>query len=404
MKIYDELVRRGYISQSTHEEELRNLLEKEKVSFYIGIDATADSLHAGHFLTLVVMKRMQEAGHRPILLLGGGTTMIGDPSGRDDMRQILTREDIDHNAAKIKEQVSRFIDFEEGKALMLNNADWLVDLNYIEFLRDYGPYFSINRMIKMDSYQSRLEQGLTYFEFSYMPLQAYDFLHLYRSEGCRLQMGGSDQWSNIIGGIDLIRGVEKVDCYGLTFNLITTSAGVKMGKTQKGALWLDKEKTSPYEFFQYWRNVEDASVETLLMRYTFLEMDKISELLAPDKNINKAKEILAYELTQLVHGKEEADRALEASKALFSGAGNLDDMPSSTLKQEWLNQELLDILLELDFIKSKAEGRRLMKQKGLRLNDELLSDPKTLLEKKDFEKGFALIRRGKKAYLKIDAN
>ncbi|HZK10143.1 MAG TPA: tyrosine--tRNA ligase, partial [Clostridia bacterium] len=368
MKIYDELVRRGYISQSTHEEELRNLLEKEKVSFYIGIDATADSLHAGHFLTLVVMKRMQEAGHRPILLLGGGTTMIGDPSGRDDMRQILTREDIDHNAAKIKEQVSRFIDFEEGKALMLNNADWLVDLNYIEFLRDYGPYFSINRMIKMDSYQSRLEQGLTYFEFSYMPLQAYDFLHLYRSEGCRLQMGGSDQWSNIIGGIDLIRGVEKVDCYGLTFNLITTSAGVKMGKTQKGALWLDKEKTSPYEFFQYWRNVEDASVETLLMRYTFLEMDKISELLAPDKNINKAKEILAYELTQLVHGKEEADRALEASKALFSGAGNLDDMPSSTLKQEWLNQELLDILLELDFIKSKAEGRRLMKQKGLRLN------------------------------------
>ncbi len=350
------------------------------------------------------MKRMQEAGHRPILLLGGGTTLIGDPTGRDDMRKILTREDIENNAMKIKDQVSRFIDFDEGKALMLNNADWLVDLKYIDFLRDYGPYFSINRMIKMDSYQTRLEQGLTYFEFSYMPLQAYDFLHLYRTTGCRLQMGGSDQWSNIIGGIDLIKRIENADCYGLTFNLITTSAGVKMGKTQKGALWLDSEKTSPYEFFQYWRNVEDASVETLLMRYTFLSLEKIKELMLPENNINIAKEILAYELTQLVHGKEEAEGAIEASKALFSGAGNLDDVPSSILKEEFFGQEWLDILLELGFIKSKGEGRRLIDQKGLRLNEELLDDSKRLCEKGDFEKGFALLRRGKKVYFKIDLN
>ncbi|NLY37054.1 MAG: tyrosine--tRNA ligase [Tissierellia bacterium] len=404
MNIYDELLERGYISQCTHEQELRELFQKEKVTFYIGIDATADSLHAGHFLTLVVMKRMQEAGHRPILLLGGGTTLIGDPTGRDDMRKILTREDIENNAMKIKDQVSRFIDFDEGKALMLNNADWLVDLKYIDFLRDYGPYFSINRMIKMDSYQTRLEQGLTYFEFSYMPLQAYDFLHLYRTTGCRLQMGGSDQWSNIIGGIDLIKRIENADCYGLTFNLITTSAGVKMGKTQKGALWLDSEKTSPYEFFQYWRNVEDASVETLLMRYTFLSLEKIKELMLPENNINIAKEILAYELTQLVHGKEEAEGAIEASKALFSGAGNLDDVPSSILKEEFFGQEWLDILLELGFIKSKGEGRRLIDQKGLRLNEELLDDSKRLCEKGDFEKGFALLRRGKKVYFKIDLN
>lgn len=404
MNIYDELLRRGYISQCTHENELRELFEKEQVTFYIGIDATADSLHAGHFLTLVVMKRMQEAGHRPILLLGGGTTLIGDPSGRDDMRKIMTREVIESNALKIKDQVSRFIDFEEGRALMLNNADWLVDLKYIDFLRDYGPHFSINRMIKMDAYQSRLEQGLSYFEFSYMPLQAYDFLHLYRTTGCRLQMGGSDQWSNIIAGIDLIKRVENADCYGLTFNLITTSAGVKMGKTQKGALWLDAEKTSPYEFFQYWRNVEDASVETLLMRYTFLDLETIGELLAPEKNINEAKEKLAYELTLLVHGKEEADRALEASKALFSGGGNLEDMPSSSLSVEWMGREWLEILAEVGFIKSKAEGRRLIEQKGLTLNDELLDDPKRLLEKEDFEKGYALLRRGKKVYFKIDAN
>ncbi len=403
MRIYDELLRRGYISQCTHEDELRELLDREQVTFYIGIDATADSLHAGHFLTLVVMKRMQEAGHRPILLLGGGTTLIGDPSGRDDMRQIMTREDIEENARKIKKQVSRFIDFEDGKALMLNNADWLVKLNYIDFLRDYGPHFSINRMIRMDAYKTRLEQGLSYFEFSYMPLQAYDFLHLYRTTGCRLQMGGSDQWSNIIAGIDLIKKVEGADCYGLTFNLITTTAGVKMGKTQKGALWLDAEKTSPYDFFQYWRNVEDASVETLLLRYTFLDIDRIEELMAPDENINKAKEVLAYELTSLVHGEGEADKALEASRALFSGDGKLDDMPSSPLKEEWMGRDWLDVLVELGFIKSKGEGRRLIDQRGLRLNDELVTDLWLKVAEEDFNQGYALLRRGKKSYFKIDA-
>lgn len=403
MRIYDELLRRGYISQCTHEDELRELLDREQVTFYIGIDATADSLHAGHFLTLVVMKRMQEAGHRPILLLGGGTTLIGDPSGRDDMRQIMTREDIEENARKIKKQVSRFIDFEDGRALMLNNADWLVKLNYIDFLRDYGPHFSINRMIRMDAYKTRLEQGLSYFEFSYMPLQAYDFLHLYRTTGCRLQMGGSDQWSNIIAGIDLIKKVEGADCYGLTFNLITTTAGVKMGKTQKGALWLDAEKTSPYDFFQYWRNVEDASVETLLLRYTFLDIDRIEELMAPDENINKAKEVLAYELTSLVHGEGEADKALEASRALFSGDGKLDDMPSSPLKEEWMGRDWLDVLVELGFIKSKGEGRRLIDQRGLRLNDELVTDLWLKVAEEDFNQGYALLRRGKKSYFKIDA-
>lgn len=403
MKIYDELLERGYISQATHEDELRELFDKEQVTFYIGIDATADSLHAGHFLTLVVMKRMQEAGHRPILLLGGGTTLIGDPSGRDDMRKIMTREDIEENAKKIKNQVSRFIDFDNGRALMLNNADWLVELNYIDFLRDYGPHFSINRMIKMDAYKSRLEQGLSYFEFSYMPLQAYDFLHLYRTTGCKLQMGGSDQWSNIIAGIDLIKKTEGADCYGLTFNLITTSAGVKMGKTQKGALWLDPEKTSPYEFFQYWRNVEDASVKTLLLRYTFLDIKRIEELMAEGRNINEAKEILAYELTSLVHGSGEADKALEASRALFAGAGSLDDMPSQALKEEWLGRDWLDVLVEVGFLKSKAEGRRLIEQKGLRINDVLVEDPWLKLEQEAFGEGYALVRRGKKAYFKIDA-
>lgn len=402
MNIYDDLMRRGYISQATHEEELRELFEKEQVTFYIGIDATADSLHAGHFLTLVVMKRMQEAGHRPILLLGGGTTLIGDPSGRNDMRQIMTRETIEENAQKIKKQVSRFVDFDNGRALMLNNADWLVELNYIDFLRDYGPHFSINRMIKMDAYKSRLEQGLSYFEFSYMPLQAYDFLHLYRTTGCKLQMGGSDQWSNIIAGIDLIKKTEGADTYGLTFNLITTSAGVKMGKTQKGALWLDPEKTPPYEFFQYWRNVEDASVETLLLRYTFLDIEEIERLMDPSENINHAKEVLAYELTGLVHGKEDADKALEASKALFSGAGSLEDMPSTVLKEDWIGREWLDVLVELEFIKSKAEGRRLIDQNGIRLNDKPLSGPWVKVDSQDFKDGYAMLRRGKKSYFKID--
>ncbi|HHX02879.1 MAG TPA: tyrosine--tRNA ligase [Tissierellia bacterium] len=401
MNIYDILKERGYIAQCTNEEGLRNALEKEQLTFYIGIDATADSLHAGHFLTLIVMKRLQEAGHRPIVLIGGGTTLIGDPSGRDEMRNIQSVDDINEKAEKIKQQASRFLDFSEGKALMVNNADWLPHLNYISFLRDYGPHFSINRMINMESYQSRLDKGLTLLEFNYMPMQAYDFLHLFRNYGCKAQMGGSDQWSNIIGGIDLIRKLEEKEAYGLTFNLITTSTGEKMGKTVKGALWLDPEKTPPYEFFQYWRNVEDVSVDTLLKRYTFLELDEIAKLTEEEgAALNKAKEVLAYELTKMVHGEEEANQALEAARSLF-GSGDSADLPAVELSKEKLGSEWLTILAELDIVPSRSEGRRLMQQQGLLLNGEKLTDFSAVLKEEDFPDGEALVRRGKKVFTRI---
>lgn len=402
MNIYDKLQERGFIAQCSDEEGLRKVLEEEQLTFYIGIDATADSLHAGHFLTLIVMKHLQMAGHRPVVLIGGGTTLIGDPTGRDEMRVIQTEEDIRQKAEKIKAQASRFLDFTDGKALMVNNADWLTKLNYISFLRDYGPHFSINRMIHMESYQTRLEKGLTLLEFNYMPMQAYDFLHLYRELGCKAQMGGSDQWSNILGGIDLIRKVEGGAAYALTFNLITTSTGEKMGKTVKGALWLDAQKTSPYEFFQYWRNVEDASVETLLLRYTFLEMEEIQKLTAGGgAALNKAKEVLAYELTQMVHGQEEAQKALQASKSLF-GSGEAADIPSLSLQRESLGGEWLTALVELGVVPSRNEGRRLMQQGGLLLNGEKLTDPSATLSEDDFPDGEALVRRGKKVYTKIE--
>lgn len=401
MNIYDILKERGYIAQCTNEEGLRNALEKEQLTFYIGIDATADSLHAGHFLTLIVMKRLQEAGHRPIVLIGGGTTLIGDPSGRDEMRNIQSVDDINEKAEKIKQQASRFLDFSEGKALMVNNADWLPHLNYISFLRDYGPHFSINRMINMESYQSRLDKGLTLLEFNYMPMQAYDFLHLFRNYGCKAQMGGSDQWSNIIGGIDLIRKLEEKEAYGLTFNLITTSTGEKMGKTVKGALWLDPEKTPPYEFFQYWRNVEDVSVDTLLKRYTFLEFDEIAKLTEEEgAAMNKAKEVLAYELTKMVHGEEEANQALEAARSLF-GSGDSADLPAVELSKEKLGSEWLTILAELDIVPSRSEGRRLMQQQGLLLNGEKLTEFSAVLKEEDFPDGEALVRRGKKVFTRI---
>jgi tyrosyl-tRNA synthetase len=401
MNIYDILKERGYIAQCTNEEGLRNALEKEQLTFYIGIDATADSLHAGHFLTLIVMKRLQEAGHRPIVLIGGGTTLIGDPSGRDEMRNIQSVDDINEKAEKIKQQASRFLDFSEGKALMVNNADWLPHLNYISFLRDYGPHFSINRMINMESYQSRLDKGLTLLEFNYMPMQAYDFLHLFRNYGCKAQMGGSDQWSNIIGGIDLIRKLEEKEAYGLTFNLITTSTGEKMGKTVKGALWLDPEKTPPYEFFQYWRNVEDVSVDTLLKRYTFLELDEIAKLTEEEgAALNKAKEVLAYELTKMVHGEEEANQALEAARSLF-GSGDSADLPAVELSKEKLGSEWLTILAELDIVPSRSEGRRLMQQQGLLLNGEKLTEFSAVLKEEDFPDGEALVRRGKKVFTRI---
>ncbi len=401
MNIYDQLLERGYIAQCTDEEGLRRVLSEEQLTFYIGIDATADSLHAGHFLTLVVMKRLQEAGHRPIVLIGGGTTLIGDPSGRDEMRNIQTVEDINEKAEKLKAQASRFLDFSDGKALMVNNADWLTQLNYITFLRDYGPHFSINRMINMESYQSRLDKGLTLLEFNYMPMQAYDFLHLFREFGCKAQMGGSDQWSNIIGGIDLIRKLEAEEAYGLTFNLITTSTGEKMGKTVKGALWLDPEKTSPYEFFQYWRNVEDQSIDTLLKRYTFLELDEIDKLTSGEgQALNKAKEVLAFELTKMVHGEEEATKALDAARSLF-GSGDSGDLPAVELSRDQLGNEWLTVLTDLAIVPSRSEGRRLMQQQGLLLNGEKLTDFAAVLIEEDFPEGEALVRRGKKVYTKI---
>lgn len=398
MKLYDELLERGYIAESTHENEIRDILNNKSVTFYIGIDATADSLHIGHFLTLVVLKRMQEAGHRPIILLGGGTTLIGDPTGKDEMRAIVSSDIINSNAQNIKKQISKFIDFSDNKAILVNNADWLCSLNYIEFLRDYGHHFNVNRMLQMDTYKNRLKDGLTLLEFNYMPMQAYDFLHLFREYGCILQMGGSDQWSNIIGGVDLVRKIEKSNAYGLTFNLITNSDGVKMGKTIDGALWIDEKKTSAYEFFQYWRNVEDASVEMLLYRFTFLDIKYIKDMFS-DKylDINKAKEILAFEITKLVHGEEEALKSLKSAKALFSGDGNAENMPTTNLTKSDLGRQWIDIFVESDLVKSKSEARRLIEQNGISLNNLKMKDIYREIKEDDFN-DFCHFRRGKKIH------
>ncbi|MDE6635972.1 MAG: tyrosine--tRNA ligase, partial [Lachnospiraceae bacterium] len=329
--VYDILMERGFIEQATHEDEIREMLGKESVTFYIGFDATADSLTAGHFLTIMAMMHMQRAGHRPIALLGGGTTMIGDPSGKSDMRSIMTKEKIDYNAKRFAEQLSRFITFDDDKAIIANNADWLLDINYVEFLREIGVHFSVNRMLTAECYKQRMEKGLTFFEFNYMLMQSYDFLKLNQMYGCNLELGGNDQWSNILGGVDLIRKKENKPAYGLTFKLLTTSEGIKMGKTMNGAVWLDPEKTSPYEFFQYWRNIEDSKVEECLGLLTFLPMDEVRRLGSlKDAEINKAKEVLAYEVTKIVHGEKEADKALEASKSLFGGSMNTSDIPTTT--------------------------------------------------------------------------
>jgi len=339
--VYDILMERGFIEQCTHEDEVRELLGKESVTFYIGFDATADSLTAGHFVTIMAMMHMQRAGHRPIALLGGGTTMIGDPSGKSDMRQLMTRETIDYNANRFKEQLSKFIDFSDDKAILANNADWLLDLNYIEFLREIGIHFSVNKMIAAEAYRQRMERGLTFFEFNYMLMQAYDFWKLNKLYNCVLQLGGNDQWSNIISGVELIRRKEQKPAYGLTFKLLTTSDGVKMGKTVKGALWLDPNKTSPYEFFQYWRNIEDVKVEECLALLTFLPMDEVRRLGAlKDAEINYAKEVLAYEVTKIVHGEEEAVKAREASRALFGGGGKSEDIPTTTYPAARFAEEL----------------------------------------------------------------
>ncbi len=399
---YDILEERGFIAQCTHEEEVRELLGQEKISFYIGFDPTADSLHAGHFIALMGMAHMQRAGHRPICLVGGGTGTVGDPSGRTDMRQMMTDDTIEHNCECFKKQMARFIDFEEGRALIVNNGDWLRQLNYIGLLREVGAHFSVNRMLAAECYKQRWERGLTFLEFNYMVMQAYDYLELNRRYDCRMQMGGDDQWSNIIAGVELIRRKESRPVFGLTFNLLTKSDGRKMGKTASGALWLDPEKTSPYDFYQYWRNVDDGDVEKCLALLTFLPMEEVHRLGAlQDAKINEAKAVLAYEVTKLVHGEAEAEKAKKAAEALFRGQGSVDEMPTIDAHREDIGKKLLDILAAGGAIASKAEGRRLIQQNGLTLNNERVADIDHVLEESDFQSGAALIRKGKKKYYRL---
>ena len=402
--VFDTLKERGYIAQVTHEEEVRELLGRQPVTFYIGFDPTADSLHVGHYIQIMVMAHMQRAGHRPIALIGGGTAMIGDPSGRTDMREMMTREIIAKNAQAFKKQMSRFLDFSDGKALMENNADWLLDLNYVQFLREIGVHFSVNRMLAAECFKARLERGLSFLEFNYMLMQAYDFLELYRRHGCRIQMGGDDQWSNILAGVDLIRRVEGAEAYGITFTLLTTSDGQKMGKTRAGAVWLDPNKTSPYDFYQYWRNVDDADVKKCLALLTFLPMDEVNRLgNLPGEQINEAKKVLAYELTKNVHGEEEAIKAQKAAEALFGGGGDLDTVPTTEITADEFreNSNILDLLHSIGFISSKGEGRRLITQGGLYVNDERVESIEHQLTREDLRNGSLLVRRGKKTYHRI---
>jgi tyrosyl-tRNA synthetase len=402
MSVLDVLKERGFVQQLTHEKEIADLLAKEKITFYIGFDPTADSLHVGHFLGMMVMAHMQQAGHRPICLIGGGTAMVGDPSGKADMRKMLTLEDIEHNGERFKKQMQRFIDFSDGKALMLNNADWLLGLNYVQFLRDVGVHFSVNRMLTAECFKQRLEKGLSFLEFNYMLMQGYDFLELSRQCNCVMQMGGDDQWSNILAGADLIRRKEGKLAYGLTFTLLTTSDGRKMGKTEKGALWLDPEKTSPYDFYQYWRNVDDNDVEKCLALLTFLPMEEVRRLGGlKDQEINIAKKTLAFEVTKLIHGQEEAEKAKQAAEALFGGAGNLDNVPTVSITADVLGSKLLDILTNNGIFASKSEGRRLVQQGGLYLGDTKVADPDLLLAADLFENNTIIIRKGKKNYHRI---
>lgn len=400
--VYDTLVERGLIAQCTNAEEVRKLLEEEQVTFYVGFDPTADSLHVGHFLGLMVMSHLQKAGHRPICLVGGGTGTVGDPSGRTDMRKMLTDEDIEYNCNQFKKQMARFIDFSEGKGIMVNNGDWLRKLNYIELLRDIGPHFSVNRMLTAECYKNRMEKGLTFLEFNYMIMQSYDFLELHRRYGLKMELGGDDQWSNIIGGVELTRRKTGDTVYGLTFTLLTKSDGKKMGKTAGGALWLDAEKTSPYDFYQYWRNVDDADVEKCLAMLTFLPMDEVRRLGAlKDAAINEAKTVLAYEVTKMVHGEEEANKAKAAAEAVFGGAGSSENMPTIKAGAEAVGSKVLDILVANKVFASKGEGRRLIQQNGVSLNDVKLSDPDYVLTEADFTDGEAIVKKGKKKFYRL---
>ena len=400
--VYDTLVERGLIAQCTNAEEVRKLLEEEQVTFYVGFDPTADSLHVGHFLGLMVMSHLQKAGHRPICLVGGGTGTVGDPSGRTDMRKMLTDEDIEYNCNQFKKQMARFIDFSEGKGIMVNNGDWLRKLNYIELLRDIGPHFSVNRMLTAECYKNRMEKGLTFLEFNYMIMQSYDFLELHRRYGLKMELGGDDQWSNIIGGVELTRRKTGDTVYGLTFTLFTKSDRKKMGKTAGGALWLDAEKTSPYDFYQYWRNVDDADVEKCLAMLTFLPMDEVRRLGAlKDAAINEAKTVLAYEVTKMVHGEEEANKAKAAAEAVFGGAGSSENMPTIEAGAEAVGSKVLDILVANKVFASKGEGRRLIQQNGVSLNDVKLSDPDYVLTEADFTDGEAIVKKGKKKFYRL---
>ncbi len=403
--VYDVLKERGFIKQVTHEEEVRELLGKEKIKFYIGFDPTADSLHVGHFMQIIIMMYMQKYGHTPIVLVGGGTGMVGDPSGRTDMRQFMTKQTVMENCERFKETFSRFIDFSDDRAITVNNAEWLLDLNYVEFIRDIGKHFSVNNMLRAECFKKRLEVGLSFLEFNYMLMQSYDFLELHRRYDCKMQFGGDDQWSNILGGVDLVRREMSDQVYGMTFRLLTTSEGVKMGKTQKGALWLDPAKTSPYEFYQYWRNVEDADVHTCLSMLTFLPMDEVERLSSlKDAEINHAKEILAYEVTKLVHGEEEAEKAQDAARALFAGDGNLDNVPTTKLKAALFEGEgmgVVNLIKELKLVPSNGEGFRTIEQGGLAIFGEKVTDPKMTVTTAMFRDGELLIKKGKKTFHKV---
>ena len=407
MKIYDELVARGLIAQVTDEDEIKELINNGKAVFYIGFDPTADSLHVGHFMALCLMKRLQMAGNRPIALLGGGTGMIGDPSGRSDLRKMLTKEDIDHNIACFKKQMSRFIEFGEGKAMMVNNADWLLDLNYVEVLREVGTCFSVNNMLRAECYKQRMEKGLSFLEFNYMIMQSYDFYHLFKEYGCNMQFGGDDQWSNMLGGTELIRKKLGKDAYAMTITLLMNSEGKKMGKTASGAVWLDPEKTSPYEFYQYWRNVGDQDVLKCIRMLTFLPLEEIDAMNDWEgSQLNEAKDILAYELTKLVHGEEEAKKAREASKALFGGGMDSANMPTTVLADEDFTDgkiDILEVLVKTGITKSRGEGRRLVQQGGVSADDKKVSDIGLSFTSEQLKAEPVIIKKGKKIFHKVQA-
>ena len=404
MNVIDILEERGFIDQMTHEEELRDLLGKEKVKFYIGFDATADSLTLGHFLQIRVMQHMQNAGHIPVALLGGGTTMIGDPSGKNDMRKVMTEDFINHNAECFRKQISHFLDFSEGKGIIENNKDWLLDLKFLPFMREIGVHFSVNRMLNFDCYKNRMENGLTFFEFGYMLMQSYDFLYLYRKHGVKLELGGSDQWSNIIGGYELVRKLESDLVFGMTFKLLTTASGQKMGKSEKGAIWLDREKTSPYEMFQYLRNSDDRDVIKFLKLLTMLPLEKIAEYEKLEgQELNKAKEVLAFEVVKDVHGEEAAKEALEASKALFQGGADSENIPNEDMDSKIFEEGIgiLDLMTKLNLTKSNSEARRLIQGGGVSIDGEKLADPNLVVTKDMFKDDKIIIQKGKKVHQRI---